>query len=389
MPGLQAFPFIVLAGLLGCTSSDRGSAGSPTPAPVGARTEAAQPSSDPRDDGMMLRLSDGVTGVRVPLDYVPLADHEAERLRLAAKRINPRAEVELVGRKSPRGFAHGMTAAMSTALDDLPALYGETVRSSVALLVQRAQQERPLSTGEGTLDASPDEAGRFIDLRMVMPVAGRGEMRSRSRHWATSDGVFHEAACQCAGPGCSFGDEGCVLPRPPSDALPLDEPITGGTPPVEQSIAQGRATVAIAPFFTPISGPQREAFEAAERERFPQLHEYEVKAWVGPRDDTGIVFLFASGWCTRKGASCEVAEIAASSRESAVAQTRSDGIEPVVSVHVQHTPEHAVHTYEVRAGLLSWERHVFWQDGAAVRGLACLCGGPACATVEASCRLDP
>ncbi|MEX1363061.1 MAG: hypothetical protein AB1Z98_08040 [Nannocystaceae bacterium] len=39
-------------------------------------------------------------------------------------------------------------------------------------------------------------------------------------------------------------------------------------------------------------------------------------------------------------------------------------------------------------GLLSWERHLFWQDGPRVRELSCVCGGPAYAVVEPTCRLE-
>ena len=331
----------------------------------------------------------GETSVRVPDDYVALADDERERLRLGALRRNPRAHVELDGRRSSRGVQYGMGIAMRVDNDDLPGFYGETVRTSTALLEQMARTEFGELDPGTTVALEPNEQGRYIDMLATVPLPERGEMRLRSRHWATPDGVFYEVGCQCAGPGCAFGDETCALPQPPADALELDTPIDGGTPPRTLEIAGGRARAAAPPFFTEASAEEIDALADLARKGDKRMTRVDVQALVGPRADTGIVMLTDATWCRKARDGCTTDVIAKASRDAQLTVATLEGHEPTVSTTKQVVNRQSYDGYEIRVGLLSWERHLFWQDGPRVREVACTCGGPACAVAERTCELTP
>lgn len=108
----------------------------------------------------------------------------------------------------------------------------------------------------------------------------------------------------------------------------IDAPLYGDQPPVQISLADGKASTSIAPFFTEVDAVQREAFLRHEKDRFDHLDEQQMEARIGPSDAAGSVFLFATGWCTKGRARCDAGEV-------------------------------------------------------------CMCGGTACAIVEATCSLAP
>lgn len=383
-------PLALAIAIGGCTD--------PPPPPPATPTKASTESTPPaktnaaltNDEAVFLQTSPTGARVAAPLDYVPLAAHESERLRTALLRQQPLGTAAVVGRKSSQGFSHGMVSSVSLDNQDLPSIYGATIRDLGDLVLRYGElmgRELPDSAAP-QFRLKPDPNGRFIDVVMTMKVAQRGEFRSLTRMWSDADALYHEAGCQCSGSGCAFGERGCTLPVPGPDALSIDATIDGGRAPVELSTPRGGVTVKIPPFFEPMPAAELAQINEADESLAKLPKHVDTVASVGPHTNAGVVMLRESSWCANRKLPCTLAEV----EEAIIDAAEADGVALQAQPRITReatTDGPPGRLIEVQIGQVLWSRHRVWSEGRIVREQSCMCGAQACAIVETSCTLKP
>lgn len=338
-----------------------------------------------------MRTGEGGPRVAAPKDYVPLADHETERLQGAMLRQNPYGKATLVGRKSPRGFKHGMVATMVIDSDDLPSIYGETVRTVAEAAIANGEvMTRGLPESAAprfTTTANPE--GRYVDVDMVLSTPTGEPLQSYMRFWVDNGARYHEAGCQCAGPGCVYGRRGCELPAPGPSALSIDTVIDGGQSPTPLQTESGSVRTQMPPYFSVVASEKLPQLVAGDLAAYPLLTAERLVSAHGPRDDSGIVMLSDAMWCVGKPLPCLVPQVRAMIEDAARREAARAGETAEVEVRVTEVDGRRITELEIRQDRTAWSRHQLWAQGGGVRELACICGGQACVTVEHTCVLQP